>query len=81
VCANVVFVSYVFCPLLNTCQYKLPPKYVWRQRIRINLDDNGGFEIRLNGFCEGKIFIINRLDGWLRLDIGVTGSFTIVQNY
>jgi hypothetical protein len=40
-----------------------------------------GLEIRLNGFCEGKIFIINRLDGWLRLDIGATGSFTIFQNY
>ena len=31
-----------------------------------------GLEIQLNGFCEGKIFIINCLDGWLRLDIGVT---------
>jgi hypothetical protein len=39
-----------------------------------------GFDTRLNGFCEGKIFVINRLDGWLRLDIAVTGSFTIVQN-
>jgi len=39
-----------------------------------------GLEIQLNGFCEGKIFIINCLDGWLRLDIGVTGPFAIVQN-
>lgn len=40
-----------------------------------------GFEIQLNGFCEGEIFIINCLDGWLRLDIGVTSLFAIAKNY
>jgi len=54
---------------------------VWRQRIRINVDNNGWARSTIKWFLRGEDFFNNCLSGWLSLDIGVTGSFAIVENY